>query len=55
MAFQISTGSTVASTMMKSYAFDMLVSDGDDLRALPLHLRKNNLARLLTRRAWMVS
>jgi bifunctional non-homologous end joining protein LigD len=31
------------------YAFDMLVSDGEDLRSLPLHLRKNNLARLLTR------
>ncbi|UPK07889.1 hypothetical protein IVB05_06420 [Bradyrhizobium sp. 170] len=24
--------------------------DGDDLRKLPLHLRKNNLARLLARR-----
>jgi ATP-dependent DNA ligase len=33
------------------YAFDMLVSDGEDLRSLPLHLRKNNLARLLTRGA----
>ncbi len=32
------------------YAFDMLVSDGADIRALPLHLRKNNLARLLARR-----
>ena len=32
------------------YAFDMLVSDGDDLRKLPLGLRKNNLARLLARR-----
>jgi bifunctional non-homologous end joining protein LigD len=32
------------------YAFDMLVSDGEDLRSLPLHLRKNNLARHLTRR-----
>jgi bifunctional non-homologous end joining protein LigD len=31
------------------YAFDMLVSDGEDLRSLPLHLRKNNLARLLTK------
>jgi bifunctional non-homologous end joining protein LigD len=26
------------------------VSDGEDLRKLPLHLRKNNLARLLARR-----
>ena len=32
------------------YAFDVLVSDGEDLRSLPLHLRKNNLARLLTKR-----
>ena len=32
------------------YAFDMLVSDGEDLRKLPLSLRKTNLARLLTRR-----
>jgi ATP-dependent DNA ligase len=32
------------------YAFDMLVDGGDDVRPLPLHLRKNNLARLLRRR-----
>jgi bifunctional non-homologous end joining protein LigD len=32
------------------YAFDVLALDGDDLRKLPLHLRKNNLARLLARR-----
>jgi len=32
------------------YAFDMLVSDGDDLRKLPLSMRKANLARILTRR-----
>jgi ATP-dependent DNA ligase len=32
------------------YAFDALALDGEDLRALPLHLRKNNLARLLARR-----
>jgi bifunctional non-homologous end joining protein LigD len=32
------------------YAFDILVSDGEDLRRLPLHLRKNNLAKLLRRR-----
>ena len=32
------------------YAFDILVGDGEDMRALPLHLRKNNLARLLRRR-----
>jgi ATP-dependent DNA ligase len=32
------------------YAFDILALDGEDLRNLPLHLRKNNLARLLARR-----
>jgi bifunctional non-homologous end joining protein LigD len=33
------------------YAFDALAIDGEDLRNLPLHFRKNNLARLLARRA----
>jgi bifunctional non-homologous end joining protein LigD len=33
------------------YAFDILALDGEDLRKLPLHLRKNNLARLLARRS----
>jgi ATP-dependent DNA ligase len=32
------------------YAFDILVSDGEDLRRLPLTMRKTNLARLLARR-----
>lgn len=32
------------------YAFDMLVSDGDDIRKLPLSRRKTNLSRLLARR-----
>ena len=32
------------------YAFDILVSDGEDLRKLPLSMRKANLARLLARR-----
>ena len=32
------------------YAFDVLVANGEDLRPLPLHLRKNNLARMLARR-----
>jgi len=31
-------------------AFDILALVGDDLRKLPLHLRKTNLARLLARR-----
>ena len=29
------------------YAFDCLALDGDDLRGLPLSMRKTNLARLL--------
>src|SRR6202012_784655 len=32
------------------YAFDMLAGDGDDLRQLPLSMRKANLQRLLARR-----
>jgi ATP-dependent DNA ligase len=32
------------------YAFDVLAISSEDLRQLPLHLGKNNLARLLARR-----
>jgi ATP-dependent DNA ligase len=32
------------------YAFDLLAIDGDDLRDLPLSMRKTNLQRLLARR-----
>jgi bifunctional non-homologous end joining protein LigD len=32
------------------YAFDMLAGDGDDMRSLPLSMRKANLDRLLARR-----
>jgi ATP-dependent DNA ligase len=32
------------------YAFDCLVSDGEDVRKLPLSMRKANLSRLLARR-----
>ena len=32
------------------YAFDLMVSDGDDTRRLPLSMRKTNLSRLLARR-----
>jgi bifunctional non-homologous end joining protein LigD len=32
------------------YAFDMLGGDSDDMRLLPLSMRKANLARLLARR-----
>lgn len=34
---------------MQFYAFDMLVGDADDMRRLPLSMRKVNLARLLAR------
>jgi ATP-dependent DNA ligase len=37
-------------TEVQFYAFDMLVSDGDDIRKLPLTMRKANLSRLLARR-----
>ena len=37
-------------TEVEFYAFDMLVSDGEDLRKLPLSMRKTNLQRLLARR-----
>ena len=36
---------------MQLYAFDILALDGDDLRRLPLSMRKTNLARLLARRS----
>jgi bifunctional non-homologous end joining protein LigD len=32
------------------YVFDILAMGGDDLRSLPLHLRKANLEQLLARR-----
>src|SRR6476660_9228051 len=32
------------------YAFDIMVSDGEDIRRLPLSMRKANLSRLLARR-----
>jgi bifunctional non-homologous end joining protein LigD len=32
------------------YAFDVLMSEGDDLRKIPLSMRKASLARLLARR-----
>ena len=35
---------------VQHYAFDILAMDGDDLRKLPLSMRKTNLARLLARR-----
>jgi ATP-dependent DNA ligase len=35
---------------VRLYAFDILALDGEDLRSLPLSMRKTNLARLLTRR-----
>ena len=38
-----------------AYAFDILTLDGEDLRPLPLSLRKTNLARLLARRPFSCS
>ena len=35
---------------MKLYAFDILVEGDDDLRKLPLHLRKASLERLVAHR-----
>jgi bifunctional non-homologous end joining protein LigD len=32
------------------YAFDILVADGEDVRQLPLSMRKTNLSRLFARR-----
>jgi bifunctional non-homologous end joining protein LigD len=34
------------------YAFDIMALDGDDLRGLPLSMRKTNLARLLAAARW---
>jgi ATP-dependent DNA ligase len=34
---------------VRLYAFDILALDGEDLRSLPLSMRKQNLARLLAR------
>ena len=35
---------------MQFYAFVMLVSEGEDIRKLPLSMRKRNQSRLLARR-----
>jgi bifunctional non-homologous end joining protein LigD len=35
---------------VRLYAFDILAGDNDDMRSLPLSMRKTNLARLLARR-----
>jgi ATP-dependent DNA ligase len=40
---------------VQPYAFDILTLDGEDLRPLPLNLRKTNLARLLARRPFSCS
>ena len=37
-------------TKCQLYAFDILALDGENLRSLPLSMRKTNLARLLARR-----
>ena len=52
MATPISTRCIQASTTteVQLLAFDVLAMDGDDLRDLPLSMRKANLARLLAGR-----
>jgi ATP-dependent DNA ligase len=40
-----------ADAEVQLYAFDMLAGDGNDMRKLPLSMRKTNLARLLARRS----
>jgi ATP-dependent DNA ligase len=40
----------VSGESVELLAFDILALDGDDMRALPLSMRKTNLQRLLTRR-----
>ena len=42
--------SRIADDEVQLYAFDMMVDDGNDIRHLPLHMRKLNLDRLLRRR-----
>jgi ATP-dependent DNA ligase len=51
-ASPISTCCIRAGTMeeVQLYAFDIMALDGEDLRPMPLSLRKTNLARLLARR-----
>jgi ATP-dependent DNA ligase len=46
LVFALATFSGITPTR----AFDLLAMDGDDLRDLPLSMRKANLARLLARR-----
>src|SRR5215471_6495279 len=41
---------TCSAPLAQLCAFDVLAMDGDDLRNLPLSMRKANLARLLARR-----
>ena len=47
LAGPISTPCTRADTMpeVEFYAFDILVSDGEDLRGLPLSMRKASLSQ----------
>jgi ATP-dependent DNA ligase len=49
-AFPIRLRSGKYDEEVRLYAFDILALDGEDLRVLPLSLRKTNLARLLARR-----
>ena len=39
--------STITRCSVQLYDFDIMAPDGDDLRALPLSMRRTNLARLV--------
>jgi len=45
-----SRSTSVPDQEVQLYAFDIMALDGDDLRRMPLSMRKTNLARLLARR-----
>jgi bifunctional non-homologous end joining protein LigD len=48
---QLRIASAGAGDEVQFYAFDILAGDGDDMRGLPLSIRKANLARLMGRRS----
>jgi len=53
MAFPTLTGCTLSrhhDDEVQLYAFDILALDGEDLRTMPLSMRKSNLARLVAPR-----
>jgi ATP-dependent DNA ligase len=50
MASPISIRCILGSNEVQLYAFDILAMGGDDLRSLPLYLRKANLEQLYSGR-----